>query len=92
MTNPPRAYINAGGTHPRMSRFEIWISRRWSAHTGRYYRIVNARKRSCAIVTLTPHNTLVFAQFKTASWRSLFLSPRVIDALREYAVNVPRDA
>lgn len=34
MTNPPRAYINAGGTHPRMSRFGIWISRRGSAHRG----------------------------------------------------------
>lgn len=28
MTNPPRAYINAGGTRPRMSLFEIWISGR----------------------------------------------------------------
>lgn len=51
MTNPPRAYINAGGTHPRMSRFEIWISRRGSAHSGARY---GTRKRPCTIVT--PHN------------------------------------
>lgn len=62
MTNPPRAYINAGGTHPRMSRFEIWISRRGGARTRRYYGIVLARKRSCVIVI--PHNILVFAQFQ----------------------------
>jgi len=53
MTNPPRAYINAGGTHPRMSRFEIWISRRGNAHEASLRHC--AHKRPCTIVT--PHNT-----------------------------------
>lgn len=74
VTNPPRAYISAGGTRPRMSHFEIWISGR--EHSRRYYGVARKPPRT----NVTPCLVVRYLDILLPFLRDFNLSTRTVCA------------